>query len=212
MTCILSQEPDVTLCPVGIDVAKAHLDVAVAGKLQRIAYTPQALANLIADVAPLAPVLIVIEASGGYERLCADTLAAAGLSVAIVNPRRVRAFARSLGQLAKTDAIDARILALYAARVHPVQRHQPDPARTRLAALEARRGQLVAMRSAEKQRCDPALADQTIARTIARHNCPAHPPVGPRYHRNRNCHRQGHCRSSALEKTPHRLARCARHR
>lgn len=169
MTTITPQEPSVTYCCVGIDIAKAHLDVAVAGTLQRIAYTPQALAGLIEQLAPIGEVLIAMEASGGYERLCADTLAQAGLAVTVVNPHRVRSFARSLGQLAKTDAIDARLLALYAARMRPAQRHRPDPDRARLTALEARRTQLVAMRTAERQRLDPALADPAIARAIARH-------------------------------------------
>lgn len=169
MTAIAPDNTSVTPCCVGIDVAKAHLDVAVAGTLQRIAYTPQALAGLIERLAPIGDPLIVLEASGGYERLCADRLAQAGLAVAVVNPRRVRAFARSLGQLAKTDAIDARMLALYGARMRPHRRHRPDPARARLCALEARRGQLVAMRTAERQRLDPALADPVIARTIKRH-------------------------------------------
>lgn len=169
MTAITSQEPSVTPCCVGIDVAKAHLDVALAGTLRRIAYTSQALAGLIGQLAPIGAVLIVMEASGGYERLCADTLAEAGIAVAVVNPHRVRSFARSLGQLAKTDAIDARMLAQYGERMRPRQRHRPDPARARLTALEARRGQLVAMRTAEKQRLDPALADPAIASAIERH-------------------------------------------
>lgn len=169
MTAITPQQPSVTPCCVGIDVAKAHLDVAVAGTLRRIAYTPQALAGLIGQLAPIGPVLVVMEASGGYERLCADTLAQAGLAVAVVNPHRVRSFARSLGQLAKTDAIDARLLALYGERMRPKRRHQPDPARARLNALEARRSQLVTMRTAEKQRVDPALADPVIARAIKHH-------------------------------------------
>jgi len=167
MTTITPQAAHVTPCCVGIDVAKAHLDIAMAGTRQRIAYTPQALAGLIEQLGMIGEPLVVMEASGGYERLCADTIAEAGFAVAVVNPRRVRAFARSLGQLAKTDAIDARMLALYGARMRPARRHNPDPARARLAALDTRRRQLVAMRTAERQRLD--LADPAIARAIARH-------------------------------------------
>jgi transposase len=180
MTTIAPEHPDATLCCVGIDVAKAHLDIAIAGTLRRIDYTPRALAGLVEQLAHLREPLIVLEASGGYERLCADTLAEAGFAVAVANPRRVRAFARSLGQLAKpvlsgcckqpaegTDAIDARMLALYGARIRPAKRHRPDPARARLCALDTRRRQLVAMRAAERQRLD--LADPAIARAITRH-------------------------------------------
>jgi transposase len=167
MTTIAPEHPDATLCCVGIDVAKAHLDIAIAGTLRRIDYTPRALAGLVEQLAHLREPLIVLEASGGYERLCADTLAEAGFAVAVANPRRVRAFARSLGQLAKTDAIDARMLALYGARIRPAKRHRPDPARARLGALDTRRRQLVAMRAAERQRLD--LADPAIARAITRH-------------------------------------------
>jgi Transposase len=94
---------------VGIDVAKAHLDVAILPhtSARRIPYTKTGLADLVASLGKLQPALIVLEASGGYERLCADVLAEAGFAVAVINPRQARAFARSTGRLAKTDTIDA---------------------------------------------------------------------------------------------------------
>lgn len=158
-------------CFVGIDVAKAHLDVYVlpTGRRWRSACTPEALARLLGELHTLAPTLVVMEASGGYERASADLLASAGLPVAVVNPRQTRRFAGSLGRLAKTDRIDAEMLACYAQRIQPAARHQPDPERARLAALVARRRQLVAMATMEKQRCDPALADPALLPDIAQH-------------------------------------------
>jgi transposase len=154
---------------IGIDVAKAHLDIAMGSTAKRIDYTALSLNRLIEQIARIDNPLIIMEASGGYERLCADTLAGAGFAVVVANPRQVRSFARSLGQLAKTDAIDAAILARYGERIQPRQRHTPDPERARLAALVTRRRQLVAMRASEQQRLDPALVDPALKRDITRH-------------------------------------------
>src|SRR5215204_6532977 len=93
-----------------------------------------------------------MEASGGYEGIVAASLAEAGLPVAIVNPRQVRKFADALGKLAKTDAIDARVIAHFAEAVRPPQRAMPDATMTQLQELLARRRQLVVMINAEKQR------------------------------------------------------------
>ncbi len=101
---------------------------------------------------PLAPQLIVMEASGGYESIVAVSLAEAGLPVAIVNPRQTRKFAEALGQLAKTDAIDARVIAHFAEAIRPPARPMPDPVMDQLRELLARRRQLVVMINAEKQR------------------------------------------------------------
>jgi transposase len=158
-------------CVVGIDVSKAHLDVHALpeGKSWRVACEPAALGELVDQLLARAPALIVMEASGGYERLTADLLAGAGLPVAVVNPRQTRRFAGSLGRLAKTDRIDAEVLALYAQRIQPAVRHRPDPERTRLAALVARRRQLLAMIVMEKQRLDPALVDAHVVEGIEQH-------------------------------------------
>lgn len=156
---------------VGIDIAKKHLDLHMlpAGRSWRIDYSPAALAGLIAQLEQDGPALIVMEASGGYERACADLLAGAGLAVAVVNPRVVRKFAGALGQLAKTDRIDAAVIARYAAFARPVARHRPDPAHALLMALTVRRRQVVAMIVMEQQRTDPGHAHPDILPGIRRH-------------------------------------------
>ncbi len=170
--------PDQTTLPqyfVGIDVAKAHLDVATLPNAstgttaRRIAYTKAGLAELVVSLGKLQPALIVMEASGGYERLCADVLAEAGFAIAVINPRQARAFARSTGRLAKTDRIDAAMLALYGERLRPGNRHKANPERTQLAALLRRRHQLVTMRTSERQQLDPALLDPALKPMIAAH-------------------------------------------
>ena len=156
---------------VGIDVAKKHLDVHLLpeGKGWRIDSTPAGLARLLEQLEKIAPTLIVMEASGGYERGCADCLAGAGLAVAVINPRLARRFAGSLGKLAKTDQIDAAIIARYAAFARPAIRHTPDPAQAMLMALTSRRRQLVGMIVMEKQRTDPGHAHPGILADIRRH-------------------------------------------
>jgi transposase len=138
-----SEEADMASTPVtvGIDVAKAHLDIAVrpSGEAWPVPNTEAGIAQVIERLAPLAPELIVLEASGGWEILAASSLAEAGLPVAVVNPRQVRDFARAIGQLAKTDALDAQVLARFAEVVHPAPRPLPDAQQQALAALLARR-------------------------------------------------------------------------
>jgi len=144
-----------TPCYVGLDVAKAHLDLAVyppAASPQRFAHDEAGLTALVAHVRALAPTLIVLEATGGYETDVATALALAGLPVAVVNPRQVRDFAKAIGHLAKTDQLDAAVLALFAARLQPTPRPLPDAAHQELAALVARRRQLVEMLTAERNR------------------------------------------------------------
>ena len=139
---------------VGIDVAAAHLDVAVApdGLAWRVGNDPAGIAELAARLAQLAPALVVLEASGGYEAPAAAELGLAALPVAVVNPRQVRDFGRAVGQLAKTDALDAALLARFAAAVRPAPRPLPDAAARELKALVGRRRDLVAMQAAERQR------------------------------------------------------------
>ena len=139
---------------VGIDVAKSWVDVYVRpdGAAFRCTTDGEGLRELVRRVHPLAPRLIVMEASGGYESIVAVSLAQAGLPVAIVNPRQTRKFAEALGQLAKSDAIDARVIAHFAEAVRPMPRAIPDDTMTRLQELLARRRQLVVMINAEKQR------------------------------------------------------------
>ena len=139
---------------VGIDVSKAHLDVATRpeGHDVRLPNTPEGIASLVDRLRTLAPALVLLEATGGLERPLGVALAEAGLPVRIVEPGRVRHFARSIGQHAKTDAIDARVLAHYAEAVRPEARALPDEATYHLRALLDRRRQLVANRVAEQNR------------------------------------------------------------
>ena len=139
---------------VGIDVSKDSLDVAARpqGLSFRLPNTAAGIAALLERLAPSAPALVLLEATGGLEQAAAIALAAAGLPVRIVEPGRVRHFARSIGQHSKTDAIDARVLAHYAEAVRPEARELPDEATRELRALLDRRRQLVAMRVAEQNR------------------------------------------------------------
>ncbi|WP_297845131.1 IS110 family transposase, partial [Pseudomonas sp.] len=156
---------------VGIDVSKAHLDIHLLPKKRswRIAYTPAALQKLLEDLGDTTSVLVIMEATGGYERLCADTLADAGFAVAVVNPRQARRFAGALGTLAKTDKTDAAMLAQYGEAIRPENRHKPDVARNALTALMVRRRQLITMEAMEKQRANPDHIDDQTRKSIARH-------------------------------------------
>ena len=140
---------------VGIDVSKATLDVHILPSKESlvIAYTEEGLAGLCQRLDRLAgQSLVVLEATGGLQERVAAALAAAGLLVAVVNPRQVRDFARAAGRLAKTDRIDAEIIAGFAAQMRPEPRALPDEERKILIDLVARRRQLVDMRVAEKIR------------------------------------------------------------
>jgi transposase len=143
----------------GIDVAKAWLDVASSSeeRVWRVSNDHAGITTLVADLVARAPQLVVLEATGGQETAVTAALVTAGVTVAVVNPRQVRDFARATGQLAKSDALDARVLALFAARVQPPPRPLPDVVAQELAALLARRRQLVEMRTAEQHR-RPTLA------------------------------------------------------
>jgi len=152
---------------VGIDVAKAHVDVSVLGaKLdaQRFDNEAEAHSALAGALKPLGVALVVMEATGGYEAALACALQAAGLPVAVVNPRQARDFAKSMGRLAKTDRIDARMLAEFAAvLVHrddlaSLIRPVADAQQQALAAMVTRRRQLVTMMLSERQRLQLAIA------------------------------------------------------
>jgi transposase len=154
---------------VGLDVSKQHLDLAVlpARPPQRVAHTDSGVADLVTQLRTLGPALIVLEATGGYETDVATALALAGLPVALINPRQVRDFARALGRLAKTDTLDAQVLALFAERVRPTPRPLPDDAQQALAALVTRRRQLVDMLTTERLRLP--LAKEPIRRDVQAH-------------------------------------------
>jgi transposase len=145
-------------CFVGIDVAKAQLDVAVqpSGPQWVTSNDATGISELVERLTGVAPALVVLEATGGREVPVAAALATAGLPVAVVNPRQVRDFARAIGQLAKTDALDAQVLARFAEVVRPQPRPLPDLQAQEFAALLTRRRQLVGMLTAERQRVHTA--------------------------------------------------------
>lgn len=151
---------------VGIDVSKHRLDVALSkGEAFAISYDETGLKALLAQMTALAPQLIILEATGGLQIRAAGELAAAGLPVAVVNPRQVRDFARATGLLAKTDRLDAQILARFAAAVQPEPRPLDDAATLALKALVARRRDLIAMRTTEKNRLAQA-QDRVVRASI----------------------------------------------
>lgn len=154
---------------VGIDVAQATLDVALlpTGELWQVPNDEPGIRALVARLQPHAPTLIVLEATGGYERAAVAALATAGLPVVVANPRQVRDFARATGQLAKTDTLDAGILARFADRARPAVRPLPEPTTQALAALLARRRQLLEMLGAERQRL--SLAAASVRRSLTQH-------------------------------------------
>ena len=155
---------------IGIDVSKARLDVHVhpSGEAFSVPNQPAAIKRLAQQLQRLAPQRIVLEATGGHECLAARTLALAGLPVAVVSPLRVRRFAQALGQQAKTDPLDARLLARFAEAVRPTARPVPDAAAEEFSQLLARRRQLVRLIVAEgnRQRRTTGVVRDDIAVTI----------------------------------------------
>jgi len=146
---------------VGIDVCKAWLDVAQvpapvtrgrSALAVRVDNQEPARAALVRQLSELRPTLVVMEATGGFETALASELCAAGLAVAVVNPKRVRDFARAAGILAKTDRLDAQVLAVFAQRMRPQVHALPDEGQQEIMELVDRRAQLVAMRAQEKTR------------------------------------------------------------
>ncbi len=158
---------------VGLDVAQADVVVALRPSAEpgwSVPRTEAALADLAAGLAARHPTLAVLEATGGLEQPVADALQAAGVPVAVVNPRQVRDFARATGQLAKTDALDAAILAHFAAAIRPPVRPPVAAAIRELEALVDRRRQLVEMLTAERNRVRTAAPDvrPSLERSIER--------------------------------------------
>jgi transposase len=149
---------------VGIDVAKDRLDVAQRPGTEAwwVTNDDRSIADLVARLGALRPTLVVLEATGGIELPVVGALAAAGVPVVVVNPRQVREFARVTGRLAKTDAIDAQVLARFAEAVRPALRPLPDASTHQLGGLVARRRQVIEMLTAEKNRlrtAAPAVRD-----------------------------------------------------
>ena len=156
---------------VGIDVSKDRLDVAVLGEERgwQVGNTQEGIAKLVQQMQELCPELIVVEATGGYQRVVVEALFHAGLSVAVVNPARVRQFARACGLLAKTDKLDAQVLAVFGQRVQPRQYEGKTEAEKQLSALLVRRKQVEEMLKAEQNRLrtiSPSLKN-SVERSIA---------------------------------------------
>ena len=139
---------------VGIDVAKDRLDVAFrpSGHIWSVAYDESGIGGLVAELQVLQPDMVVLEATGGLEIPLAAALAASSLPVAVVNPRQVRNFAKAVGRLAKTDALDAQVLAHFAEAVQPPVRTLPDADTQELHSLSTRRNQVMTMLVAERNR------------------------------------------------------------
>jgi transposase len=155
---------------VGIDVAKHRLEVHLrpSGESFTIDYSEEEVAALVERrLLPLEPTLIVLEATGGLEVRPAAALAAAALPAAVVNPRQVRSFARAMGRLAKTDRLDAKVIAHFAEAVRPPVRPLPDETTRHLGALVARRRQLLEMLVAERNRRQAA--DRALHERIDAH-------------------------------------------
>ncbi|MGH7232990.1 MAG: IS110 family transposase [Nitrospiraceae bacterium] len=154
---------------VGIDVSKARLDLAVrpTGTTRTTPHDEAGVATVVEQLRQMQPSLVVMEATGGLEVVLSGVLAAAGVRVVVVNPRQVRDFAKATGRLAKTDALDAQVLAQFAEAVRPPVRPLPEARTQELAALITRRRQLIEMLTAEKNRLGSA--PRRIQREIRTH-------------------------------------------
>ena len=154
---------------VGIDVSKDHLDIAVrpGGEAFTVERNAAGVEQLAERLRMVSPHVVALEATGGFETVAAATLAAAGLPVVIVNPAQVRAFAKAIGQRAKTDPIDAAVIAHFAEAIRPQVRPLPDEATRLLADLVTRRRQIVEMIGAERQR-EKRMTVPHLRKSIAR--------------------------------------------
>ncbi len=157
---------------VGIDVSKERLDVHIlpSGRAFAVARDGKGLADLVESLKPLAPTLVAVEATGGFETIVAAALCGSGLPLVVVNPAQVRHYAQALGRRAKTDPIDAAMIARFVEATRPELRPIPDEATRLLADLVARRRQIIEMIVAEKnreRRTDVKRIKKSIARLIA---------------------------------------------
>ena len=154
---------------IGIDVAKQTFDLCCLGqkKIHQFENNKKGIAKAARMLSKAKPKLVVLEATGGYEAMLAAELHLADLPVAVVNPARIRAFARANGQLAKTDKLDAAVIALFAAKMQPPPQEQIDKNSRLMKALVARRGQLIRSRTAENNRKEH-IFHKTIAQSLNR--------------------------------------------
>ncbi len=165
---------------IGIDVSKDRLDVHVrpSDEAFAVARDGVGLAALVERLGALDPRLVVLEATGGFELTVAAALAAAGMPLAVVNPRQIRDFARATGQLAKTDALDAKVIARFAEQVRPEPRPVPDAQARALGELVARRRQIIEMMTAERNRRGQLTSREDAPRCEAPSIWPPWSPVG----------------------------------
>lgn len=154
---------------VGLDVSKDQIEVAIrpGGTQWQVTNDERGVAQLVTQLQAFTPRLVILEATGGYELLAASALTVAGVAVALVNPRQVRHFGRAIGQLAKTDPLDADLLARFGERVQPEPRTLPDEATQTLVALVQRRRQVAEMLVAERNRL--AMAHAQLRRRMRAH-------------------------------------------
>jgi transposase len=157
-------------CFVGIDVAKDRLDVHVrpSGQAFAVARDGEGLAQLVEQLRALSPRLVVLEATGGFETVVAAAVAGAGVPLAVVNPRQIRSFAKALGRLAKTDALDAEVIATFGEAIRPEPRPLPSAQAQALGEMVARRRQLIEMIVAEGNR-RRQLTQRRLVKGIDRH-------------------------------------------
>ena len=160
---------EVSLISVGIDVSKAQLDVEIRPSGEKQSFANDKVGNqaLVKWLAKIAPTLIVLEATGGYERQVTRALVSADLPAVVVNPRQVRDFAKATGQLAKTDSIDAGVLAHFAEVIRPELRPLPDVVTLELRALTSRRRHLLEMIAAENNRLE--MTSKAVRKSINAH-------------------------------------------
>jgi transposase len=139
---------------IGIDIAKAEVEIKESSRQETYSErnNQTGIRRIVRRMLEIQPILVAMEATGGYEKPLARALAEAGIRIAVINPRQIRDFARSVGKLSKTDSIDAEIIALYAERIRPEPRGLRDNDTDALHALLARRQQLMQMQTAEKNR------------------------------------------------------------
>jgi transposase len=160
---------EVSLISVGIDVSKAQLDVEIRPSGEKQSFANDKVGNkaLVKWLAKIAPTLIVLEATGGYERQVTRALVSTDLPAVVVNPRQVRDFAKATGQLAKTDSIDAGVLAHFAEVIRPELRPLPDAVTLELRALTSRRRHLLEMIAAENNRLE--MTSKAVRKSINAH-------------------------------------------
>jgi transposase len=191
------EQPPASPSFVGVDVSKDRLDVHVrpSGQAFAVARDGEGLERLVAELRRRDVVLVVLEATGGFETTVAAALAGAGLPLAVINPRQIRDFARAMGRLAKTDALDAEVIVAFAERIRPEPRPLPGPAADVLAERVARHRQLVEMIGMEQNRARQARGkrvQKSLAATLKALEaqlaaldrdidapCAARPPGGP---------------------------------